>query len=67
MKLHRHREHNYLKKLARLQAQGALPVSVGLHQLDICHDDWCHIYKGKRCNCDPDLRLKTAWTPQPQG
>jgi hypothetical protein len=59
--------HNYLKKLLRLQAQGGLPVGVGLHQLDIYHDDWCHIYKGKRCNCDPDLRLKTVWTPQPQG
>jgi hypothetical protein len=67
MKLHRHREHNYVKKLNRLIAQGALPVGVGVHQLDVCHDAWCRIYKGKPCNCDPDLRLKTVWTPQPQG
>jgi hypothetical protein len=59
--------HNYLKKLARLQTQGGLPVGVGLHQLDICHDDWCRIYKGKHCNCDPDLQLKTVWQPRPQG
>jgi ribonuclease D len=26
MKLHRHREHNYVKKLSRLIAQGALPL-----------------------------------------
>jgi hypothetical protein len=31
MKLRRHREHNYLKKLRRLQTQGGLPVRVGLH------------------------------------
>jgi hypothetical protein len=54
MKLHRHREHNYVKKLRRLQAQGGLPVGVGVHQLDICPDPWCRIYKGKHCNCDPD-------------
>jgi hypothetical protein len=31
MKLRRHREHNYAKKLRRLIAQGALPVGVGVH------------------------------------
>jgi hypothetical protein len=67
MKRHRHREHNYTKKLRRLLAQGALPVGVGVHQLDVCHDRWCRIYKGKPCNCDPDLRLTTVWTPRPQG
>ena len=56
VKLRRYREHNYVKKLHRLIALGALPVGVGLHQLDVCHDDWCRIYKGKLCNCDPDLR-----------
>jgi hypothetical protein len=67
MKLPRHREHNYQKKLRRLIAQGALPVGVGVHQLDVCHDRWCRIYKGKHCNCDPDLRLTSLWTPRPQG
>jgi putative component of toxin-antitoxin plasmid stabilization module len=50
MKLHRHREHHYLKKLQRLQAAGGLPVGVGVHQLDIAHDPWCRLYKGQRCN-----------------
>jgi hypothetical protein len=67
MKLHRHRAHNYVKKLNRLIALGALPVGVGLHQLDIAHDAWCRLYKGKHCNCDPDLQLRTVWTPRPQG
>lgn len=67
MKLHRHREHHYVKKLTRLQAAGGLPVGVGVHQLDIRHDSWCRLYKGQRCNCDPDLRLTTIWTPRPQG
>ena len=67
IKLRRHREHNYVKKLHRLIALGALPVGVGLHQLDIRHDAWCRRYKGKSCNYDPDLELHTVWTPRPQG
>jgi hypothetical protein len=61
------RHHNYQKKLVRLQAQGALPVGVGLYDLAVSHDDWCGSYKGRRCNCDPDLKLTTLWTPRPQG
>jgi len=39
VKLHRHREHHYLKKLKRLQALGGLPDGMGVYQLDIDHDD----------------------------
>ena len=21
-------------------------------------DDWCAIFEGKRCDCDPDIKLK---------
>lgn len=52
--------HNYLRKLRYLMRVGALPYTVGLHQLTIFHDDWCGIYQGKRCNCNPDIRL--AWS-----
>jgi hypothetical protein len=67
MKLHRHREHNDLKKLRRLQAAGGLPIGVGVHRLDITHDPWCRLSPGQPCNGDPDLRLHTIWAPRPQG
>jgi hypothetical protein len=38
----------------------------GVTSIRVAHDDWCRIYQSKRCNCDPDLRLKTVWTPRPQ-
>jgi hypothetical protein len=66
MKLHRHRRHHDVKKLTRLITQRALPVGVSLYQLDICHDGWCRIDKGRPCNGDPDLRLKAVWTPRPR-
>jgi len=53
-------EHNYKRKLRYLMRVGALPCDVGVHQFEVYHDSWCGYYKGKRCNCDPDIRL--AWS-----
>jgi hypothetical protein len=50
-------QHNYLRKLRYLMRVGALPHTVGLHQLTVYHDDWCGIYQDKRCSCNPDIRL----------
>lgn len=50
-------DHNYLRKLRYLMRVGALPSDVGMHQLTVYHDDWCGIYQGKRCHCDPIIRL----------
>jgi hypothetical protein len=51
-------EHNYVKKLRSLVRIGALPHDVGYHQVSVYHDDWCGVFQGQRCNCDPDIRLK---------
>ena len=48
----------YVRKLLYLQRIGALPREMGLHLVTVYHDDWCGIYQGKPCNCDPDIRLK---------
>ena len=29
-----------------------------LTEVDIYHKDWCRIYRGGYCNCDPDVRLR---------
>jgi hypothetical protein len=50
-------QHNYLKKLIKLFDQAKLPKA-GLVVLDVYHDDWCAIYRGRYCNCDPDIRLR---------
>jgi hypothetical protein len=60
-------EHNYQKKLERLRAQGLLQFTPGVHILDVCHDMWCGIYQGKRCDCDPDLNISTLRNTHPQG
>jgi hypothetical protein len=52
--------HNYVRKLHYLWRIGAIPRTVGLHQVRVYHDNWCGIYKDQRCDCNPDIRL--AWS-----
>jgi hypothetical protein len=51
---------NYVRKLHYLYRIGAIPADAGLHMVDIEHDDWCGIFQGKRCNCDPTIKLKAS-------
>ena len=48
-------KHNYMKKVMELFRQGKLRP--GIMPADICHDDWCGIYKGGYCNCDPEIKV----------
>jgi hypothetical protein len=52
--------HHYLTKLHQMWASGALPREAGLHMVTIYHDDWCGIFAGTRCNCDPDITLSAV-------
>jgi hypothetical protein len=52
--------HNYVQKLHFLWRTGAFPRPVGLQQIDVAHDDWCTIFEGRRCNCNPDIRLRRS-------
>ena len=51
-------KHNYYKKLMKLYVQGRIPTA-SLTEVDIFHDDWCGVYSGRYCNCDPDIKLRT--------
>ena len=52
------KEHNHVKKLQRLIAQGQIPTEAcTVSQVDVKHDPWCGIFKGKRCHCDPEIRV----------
>lgn len=52
-------EHNYLKKLRELRAQGKVPTVMGkITHIHITHDDWCRIFDGMPCNCNPDITFE---------
>ena len=46
---------NYPIKLLRLESESKLPP--GLWHADIRHDDWCGIFRGRHCDCDPDIAI----------
>jgi hypothetical protein len=51
-------EHNHVKKLLRLTAEGKLAFcGSGLWHLEVRHDDWCGFHRGRLCNCDPEFWL----------
>jgi hypothetical protein len=51
------RLHNYWEKLLRFVEQWPLPPG-RITEVDVCHDDWCAIYQGGYCNCDPEIKLR---------
>ena len=54
---------NHVKKLRAMLARGELKMKPGaLSHLMIAHDDWCAIFKGGVCNCDPYI-----WVEPPAG
>jgi hypothetical protein len=55
------RKHNYYEKLVKLFEEGKVPRG-RITDVDICHDDWCRIYQGGYCNCEPEIK---PW-PQPE-
>jgi hypothetical protein len=55
------KEPNHFKKLRKLLLQGKLATDQNsVTQVTVAHDKWCRSFKGKCCNCDPDIRV--AWT-----
>ena len=51
-------QHNHRLKVERLYAAGKIPVAPGsVNRIDYAHDDWCGIFRGGFCDCDPDIYL----------
>ena len=51
------RKHNYYQKLIQLYEEGKAPPG-RITDMDVYHDDWCHIYRSAYCNCDPEVKLR---------
>jgi hypothetical protein len=53
------RKHNYFEKLRRFIEENK-PASGRITEIDICHDDWCRIYQGGACNCNPEIKFRQS-------
>lgn len=48
---------NYLPDALDLASRLARERGPGtISQITISHDDWCSIFQGAPCDCDPDVR-----------
>jgi hypothetical protein len=52
-------EHNYLQVLRDFAAENRLPPG-SMTEVETLHDDWCGIFQGKRCDCNPVVRRAEA-------
>ena len=51
--------HNYFAKLIRYGRRRSRGNRD--RHFKILHDDWCAFFKGRACNCDPDIREMLPW------
>ena len=49
---------NYVKKMVENIAVLKWPEKKGIYSQTISHDGWCDIFKGKECNCNPDIYIE---------
>lgn len=47
--------------------QQILEEGPGVYVQHIAHDDWCGIWFGRKCDCDPDMRLERVAPPRQAG
>ena len=45
------------KRLQVLLEQATAAQKPPLYSIGIAHDDWCQMYLGGPCNCDPDITI----------
>ncbi len=50
---------NYIPKVLALSLAATLEPGT-VSAILVTHDDWCAIYRGGCCDCDPDVSIKTA-------
>jgi hypothetical protein len=54
---------NYEEKVAAfMEKHPELKAEGSINMLNISHDDWCGIFKGRACDCDPEISTKFAVT-----
>jgi hypothetical protein len=57
--------HNYLPAVLAFVAQHEFrPGKV--HPIGVFHDSWCGVFRGGRCDCDPDVKPLTCPPGSPE-
>jgi hypothetical protein len=49
-------EHNYIPAMFAWLARNPPPPGLKRADMQTLHDDWCGIWRGRRCHCRPTFR-----------
>lgn len=55
------RSHNYQTKLMQMVKAGQIPAEApagSANLVNVAHDEWCDIYRGGFCNCNPAIEIR---------
>jgi hypothetical protein len=52
------KEHNYIPKLLQMISAGKFPRGKR-RDVEILYDDWCRIFQGEACNCNPIVQARS--------
>jgi hypothetical protein len=54
---------SYLEKVLNLAREVIDPDRPGIHHVNVFHDDYCQVFTGGECNCNPDVQMTKppAW------
>ena len=55
---------NYRSEVIR---HGSALQGSGVHIAHVAHDDWCGIWSGRECDCDPDVTTEKLPEPPAHG
>ena len=58
---------NYLEKALELMKEATGLTGNRIHHVNVFHDDYCRVFDGGSCNCNPDVELTKppAWFTAP--
>lgn len=57
-------ESNDVKAILQAIVSGKIRLSPGVSDVEIRHDDWCNIFHGGQCNCNPSLTQNVGGSEQ---
>jgi hypothetical protein len=53
------RQTGYMHRVLAAMGNGTMPSMPGVHIVTIEHDPRCSIYRGRGCNCVPDMSVSS--------
>ncbi len=55
---------NYVPAVMKALAEHGTPAPGSVTEVQVLHDDDCPVFRGRRCDCNPEVRIAPACRPE---